>query len=256
MLGYPDQALRCSDDTLALLEVVDHPYSASFAHVITAFLHQYLSDPSGTRAFADKSIAVAAPAGMELLRAMAETVRGWALTWEGAMDEGIAQMRSGLNAHLATGAELLRPYFFWMLSDALRRAHQTAEALALVDQADAAIRGSDECYLEAEVHRLRGQLLQQLDPTDTSFAEAAFQRALEVARAQEARSLELRAAVCLALLWHNQGRNEEARDILLPIYDWFTEGQQTPDLTEARTLLEQCDAALESTGASTLRGGR
>jgi predicted ATPase len=256
LLGYPDQAQRCSEDTLAMLEVVDHPYSAAFAHVIAAFLRQYLGDPSATRALADKSIAVAAPAGMELLRAMAETVRGWALTWEGALDEGIAQMRSGLAPHLATGAELLRPYFFWMLGDALRRAGQTDEALALVDQADAAIRGSDECYLEAEVHRLRGQLLLQTDPTDATSAEAAFQRALEVAQAQEARSLELRAAVCLALLWHNQGRTEEARDLLLPIYDWFIEGHQTPDLIEARTLLEQCDAALEDTGASTLRGGR
>ena len=256
LLGYPDQALRCSEDTLAALEIVDHPFSAAFAHVIAAFLRQYLRDPDATRAMADKAIELAAQHGLELIRAMAVTLRAWTLTWQGAMDEGIAQMRAGLDAHVGTGAELLRPYWCWLLADAQRRAGNASEALTLIDEAEAAIQRSDESYLHAEVHRLRGQVLLQVDASAVSAAEASYQRALEIAREQQARMLELRAAVGLALLWHNQGRTEEARDTLLPIYDWFGEGHENPDLIEARTLLEQCDAALESTGASTLRGGR
>jgi predicted ATPase len=172
--------------------------------------------------------------------AMASMFEGWARTREGELDEGMAQMRRGLAAQLATGAELARPYWLWLLAEVCQRTGAAREGLALLDDADASIEHTHDRYWEAEIHRLRGRLLlATAEPTAPASAEACYRRALDVARRQGARSLELRAAVSLSRLWQAADRHDEARELLAPIYERFTEGLDHPELREAAALLDE-----------------
>jgi len=241
LLGYPDQALRCSEENLAILRSrVQHPYSVAFGFTLAAFLRQYLGDPPAARALAEEAVVISEAHGLAYMDAMASMFEGWARTREGELDEGMAQMRRGLAAQVATGAELARPYWLWLLAEACQRTGAAREGLALLDDADAAVEHAHDRYWEAEIHRLRGQLLlATAEPTAPAAAEACYRRALEVARRQGARSLELRAAVSLSRLWQAAGRHDEARELLAPIYERFTEGLDHPDLREAAALLDE-----------------
>ncbi len=241
LLGYPDQALRCSEENLAILRsLVQHPYSVAFGFTLAAFLRQYLGDPLAARALAEEAVVISEAHGLAYMGAMASMFEGWARTREGELDEGMAQMRRGLAAQLATGAELARPYWLWLLAEVCQRTGAAREGLALLDDADAAIEHTHERYWEAEIHRLRGRLLlATAEPAAPASAEACYRRALEVARRQGARSLELRAAVSLSRLWQAADRHDEARELLAPIYEWFTEGLDHPELREAAALLDE-----------------
>ena len=150
-------------------------------------------------------------------------------------------MRHGLAAQLATGAELARPYWLCLITEACLESGAALDGLALLDEAEAAVQQTNERYWEAEIHRLRGQLLLATSdpaaPAVVRSAEECYRRALEVARRQGARSLELRAAVSLSRLWQAADRHDEARELLAPIYEWFTEGLDHPELREAAALL-------------------
>ena len=241
LLGYPDQALRCSEENLAIIHsLVQHPYSVAFSLNLAAFLRQYLGDPPATRALAEETVALSEAHGLAFIGAMASTFVGWARAQEGELDEGIAQMRRGLAAQLATGAELARPYWLWLLAEVCQRTGATREGLALLDDADTTVEHTQDHYWEAEIHRLRGQLLlATAESAAAASAEACYRRALEVARRQGARSLELRAAVSLSRLWQTADRHDEARELLTPVYEWFTEGLDHPDLREAAALLAE-----------------
>ena len=241
LLGYPDQALRCSEENLEILRsLVQHPYSVAFGLTVAAFLRQYLGDPSATRALAEEAVALSEAHGLAFIGAMASIFEGWARTQEGELDEGMAQMRRGLAAQLATGAELARPFWLWLLAEVCQRTGAAREGLALLDDADATVEHTHDRYWEAEIHRLRGQhLLATAEPTAPASAEACYRRALEVARRQGARSLELRAAVSLSRLWQAADRHDEARELLAPVYEWFTEGLDHPELREAAALLAE-----------------
>jgi class 3 adenylate cyclase/predicted ATPase len=240
-LGYPDQALRYSEENLTMLRSqVQHPYSVAFGLTVAAFLRQYLGDPPAARALAEEAMVLAEAHGLAYMGPMASMFEGWARTLDSELDDGMAQMRRGLAAQLATGAELARPYWLWLLAEVCQRRGAFREGLALLDDADATVELTHDRYWEAEIHRLRGQLLlATAEPDAPVSAEACYRRALDVARRQDARSLELRAAVSLSRLWQAAGRHDEARELLAPVYERFTEGLDHPELREAAALLAE-----------------
>jgi predicted ATPase/class 3 adenylate cyclase len=244
LLGHVDQSLRYSEENLEILRSqINHPYSVAFGLDLAAVVRQYRSDASATRALVDEALALSEAHGLAFIGAMASILKGWTLAQEGDLAEGIAQMRRGLAAQLATGAELARPYWLCLIAEACLESGAALEGLALLDEAEAAVQQTDERYWEAEIHRLRGQLLLAASdpaaPAVVRSAEECYRRALEVARRQGTRSLELRAAVSLSRLWQAAGRHDEARELLAPIYEWFTEGLDHHELREAAALLDE-----------------
>jgi predicted ATPase len=166
-------------------------------------------------------------------------LRGWALAAQGQTEAGIAQLRQGLAAWRATGAEVVQPYVLGLLAEAYGKSRQAAEGLTVLEEALAMVEKIGQGVYEADLHRLQGELLLiHAVGGGGAEAEACFQQALTVARRQQAKSLELRAATSLSRLWQRQGKDTEARELLTPIYGWFTEGFDTADLREARALLE------------------
>ena len=156
----------------------------------------------------------------------------------GQGEEGIAQMHQGLAAWCATGAKVARPYMLSLLAEASAQVRQREEGLPLLAEALAMINDTEERRWEAELYRLKGEFLLRQAIPDAPQAEACFQQALAVARHQQARSWELRTAMSLARLWQQQGKRDAARQLLAEIYGWFIEGFDTPDLQEARALLD------------------
>ena len=164
--------------------------------------------------------------------------RGWALAEEGQPGAAIGPMREGVASYRATGSELEVAYCLGLQAEVHRKAGQAAAALCVLDEALALLERTDERWYEAELHRLRGMAMLSLARPDRVEAEARFSQAVAIARAQDARMWELRGAASLARLWAEQGERRRAHHMLAPIYGWFTEGFDTPDLKEARTLLE------------------
>ena len=260
LLGFPEQSLRQSYETIATLRsLTEHRYSVAFGLDVAATQRQWRGDAAETHALADEAYAFSEEHGLAFVRAMAAIIRGWVLTRQGQIGEGIAGMRRGLADQLATGADLNRPYWLCLIAEACGRTGDAGDALALLDSAEAAAERTDERIWEAEIHRLRGlSLLAAGDPAKPAAAhaaEACFRRALDVSRRQAARSLELRAAMALARLWQSQGRQRAAYDLLAPVYDWFTEGHDAPDLIEANELLAELDLADSHETHPTLHSG-
>ena len=164
-------------------------------------------------------------------------LQGWALAEQEQGEEGLNQIREGLAAWRATGSELYRSHLLALFAEAYGRGGQAEEGLRVVDEALALVERTEERYYEAELHRLKGELILQ-QSQDIEEAETCFHKALAVARHQQAKSWELRAATSLARLWQEQGKVEEARELLGPVYGWFTEGFDTADLKDAKTLLD------------------
>jgi predicted ATPase/class 3 adenylate cyclase len=237
ILGYPDQALNMSREAALLARETSHPMTEVYAAVFTAMFHRFRREAEPARKLADKAANEAADQGFGLFLASANVLRGSLLTEE-SMDDGIALMQQGLTGWRATGAELFVPFYLALLAEAYGEAGRAAEGLAALDEAltIADKGGKDgERLWDAELSRIKGELL--LGSSHAVQAEACFQEALQIARTQRAKSWELRASVSLSLLWKNQGRRKEARELLQGIYDWFTEGFDTPDLINAKALL-------------------
>jgi predicted ATPase len=164
-------------------------------------------------------------------------LRGWALAARGHGEEGITQIRQVLAAYRSTGLTRERPYYLALLAEASAEVGQTTEGLEALAEALAMLAKSGVRWWEAELYRLRGELLLQRSTTPQGESESCFHQALAVARQQQAKSLELRAAMSLARLWRRQGKHAEVHALLAPIYGWFTEGFDTADLQEAKALL-------------------
>jgi predicted ATPase len=165
--------------------------------------------------------------------------RGMALAMQGQGEAGLAQTRQGMAAVLATGQALARPLCLILRAEAAGYAGQVDEGLRLLTEALAALKASGRSDLLAEAYRLQGELLLHQAVLDAAQAERCFQQALDIARPQQAKSWELRAALSLSRLWQRQGKHTEARELLAPIYGWFTEGFDTADLQEAKALLQE-----------------
>jgi predicted ATPase len=198
-----------------------------------------LHDPERTSAFAERARVLATEKGLLAFAGMAKILGGWTLTAQGQHEQGVAEIRQGL-AELGTlTANLARTYYLALLAEGCARTGRTEEGLHALAEAQELADANGEGYWQPEIHRLKGELLSQHDPTKVPDAEVCFHQALKVARCQQARSLELRAAMSLARLWDGQGKTAAARELLAPVYGAFTEGFQTHDLQTARALLEQ-----------------
>ena len=239
VLGYPDQALQRGQEGLSLARELSHPFSLAFALTRTAWLHGFRREWQAAQEQAEALIALAREQGFAQWLAVGRMQWGETLAAQGRGDEGIPQIHQGLAALRATGAELGRPSFLGWLAEAYGTEGQPEEGLRVLAEAVAAAHNVGERWYEAERHRLKGDLLLALSADHQAEAAACFQQALAVARQQQAKSWELRAATSLSRLWQQQGKQAEARELLAPIYGWFTEGFDTADLQEAKALLEE-----------------
>jgi predicted ATPase len=232
-LGYPDRAVASAESGIALARDLAHTSSLALALNWTAMVHQHRRDPTRTREHAEAAIALAEEELAPWL-AWATMLRGWAMAVQGEHEEGIAQLRRGLTAWTSAGLRCLEPYFLSLLAAAHAAAAQPDAALAAVVKALAITDQTGEGYAEAELHRLKGELL---GDSEEAEAEACYRRAIAVSRAQRARSLELRAATSLRRLERVRGTSTASGRTLSEIYGGFTEGFDTIDAQEARALL-------------------
>jgi predicted ATPase len=241
LLGYPDQAVERGCEAIARGGELGHPSSHALALYFATMVRQYCRDAPAVQAGAEATTAIATEHGLSLWLANGLVMRGWALAEQGEPARGIAMLRQGLTDWTATGAETHRTYFLGLLAEALGRGGQIEDGLAVLGEALAVMHGTGTIFHGAELHRLQGEFLlrQAADEATCRMAEGCFRRALTIARRQQAKSLELRAAMSLTRLYQEQDRQAEARPLLAECYGWFTEGFDTPDLREAAALLRQ-----------------
>jgi predicted ATPase len=238
-LGYPDQALAMITEALTLAQELAHPLSLVFALNCAAALHHFRREDQPAQARAEATIILSTEQGFPFWLAWGTILRGWVLAEQGQGEEGLAQMRQGLAAFRATGAEVDQPYFLGLLAEVYGKVGQAAEGLMVLAEALAAVQNTGERFYEAELYRLKGKLLLARSSENQAEAEACIRQSLDIARRQQAKSLELRTAMSLSRLWQGQGKRTEARQLLAEIYGWFTEGFDTADLKEAKALLEE-----------------
>jgi adenylate cyclase len=238
LLGYADQAQQWSQELLTKAQQVEHTPSQVSTQLFTAIFAQHRRDVAATQAYAEATMDLAAAQGFEHRVAQGRMMRGWALAMQGDAATGVAHIQQGWEAVQSIGQKLYHPYHLALLAEAYGQAGQPEAGLSALDEALTLVEATEERWWEAEVHRLKGELLLQLPLPDISQATACFHQALEVARSQQAKSLELRAALSLSRLWQQHSKQDQARQLLTEIYSWFTEGFETPDLQEARVWLE------------------
>jgi predicted ATPase len=265
-LGYPDQARKRSLEALALAQELSHPHSLAAALDSASLVHQSRQEWQTAQEQAESMIALSREQGFAFFLAIGAIRLGRALVEQGQHEEGITQTRRGWAAVQATGAESPRPYVLSQLAEAYGKVGRTGEGLALLAEALNAVNKTDARWGEAELHRLKGELTLQQSraslgqvqdksqasqnksevpntqhptPSTQVEAETCFLKAIAIAQKQQAKSWELRTATSLARLWQSQGKSQAARELLAPIYGWFTEGFDTKDLKEAKTLLEE-----------------
>jgi predicted ATPase len=202
-------------------------------------MHHHRREASAVQAQAEALLNLATTQGFPLHVGFGTFWRGWALAIQGEGGAGLTQMHEGVAAVVAVGLRLAQPHLLVRLAEATGHVGQIAEGLCLLAEALRMLEESGQGEFLAEAYRLQGELqLHQAIP-DAAQAEACFQQALAIARRQQAKSWELRAAMSLARLWQQQGKREEARALLAPIYGWFTEGFDTADLQDAKALLQE-----------------
>jgi predicted ATPase len=240
-VGYPDQALARSHEACTLAQEVSHPVSLGMALAHVPILHQFRREKRVAQEKAEAVIALATAHGFTFREAQGRMVWGWALATQGAGEKGIAQIRQGLADFQGTEAGGSVPYYLSLLAEAYTCTGQVAEGLCVLVEAMALVNRTEERNTEAELHRLKGQLLLQLSSDNQAEAESCFHHALSIARHQQAKSWELRAATSLARLWQSQGKHQDAYDLLAPVYNWFTEGFDTADLQDAKALLDELE---------------
>jgi predicted ATPase len=271
MLGYPDQALQRIRATLTLAHEVSHPYSLAAALFGSALVHQLRREGRAAQERAEAAIVLSTEQGFPFFVAGGTIFQGWALAEQGQGEKGIALIREGLTAWRTVGTGSWQPYFLAQLAETYGRVGQPEEGLNVLAEALAVVSKTGERSDEVELYRLKGELTLQSKVQSLKFkveeeAEACFFKAIEIARQQQAKTLELRAAMSLARLWQRQaleqgarsleqegrskesgGREEqktrtrltEAHQMLSEVYSWFTEGFDTVDLKEAKALLDE-----------------
>jgi DNA-binding winged helix-turn-helix (wHTH) protein/predicted ATPase len=245
LLGFPGQARRKMDEALALASKLGLPLMLAGAQRYAAMLYQNLRQPEKAKELGEACIALCLEHGMMLEHAWVECPFGWAIAELGQIEEGISHIRTGLDTQLSLGAEIAHSQFQATLAETLSHAGRTKEALQAVEDGLAVSNRNRERYFDAELWRLKGEFSTIVGKT--AEAEPCFQKALEIAEQQAAKSLELRAGMSLARLWQKQGKRNEAQQLLGEIYSWFAEGFDTADLREAESLLKELSRGVEDT---------
>jgi predicted ATPase len=236
-LGWPDRALARTREAIALARRIGHPYSLAYALVPQTILHWLRREVSAQRERAAEAIALSESHGFRFWLGLAGTWHAAARVAAGE-PEAVADLMPGLAQSGGTGSRAGAPAFFAVIGRAYLSVGQLSEARVAVGGGLALAAQTGQPFYDAELQRLQGELVLAAGGAHGD-AEAFFHRALEIARAQEARSFELSAATSLARLWQQQGKKDEARDLLAPVYDWFTEGFDTQDLKDAKALLKE-----------------
>jgi predicted ATPase len=239
-LGYSDQALARSNSAIAEARRLAQPQSLAISLTLGARLLSLLGDDAVLAKWGDNLTALVTEQGFPFWGAMATIFRGWVKVKNGDVTDGMSLLQSGSAAYRATGSEAWTPHHISLLARACEIAGQIEEALARLEEALQIAERTGERWFAAELNRHKGQLL--LRQGHTEAAEQLYRKALSIAEEQGAKLWELRAAASLARLRRDQGHRAEARDLLAPVYDWFTEGFDTPDLTEAKALLDELNA--------------
>jgi adenylate cyclase len=254
LLGLPDRAVEMSRAAIAQAEQLAHPFSQALSRFFAAVVHQCRGEPAAVRERAEAAMVLARAHGFGLTLAWATTLLGWAISREGHPEDGLGMIRRGTAAARDTGSEAFRSYFLALLADACMTAGSPADGLAAVAEALATVEKTGERFYEAELYRLKGELLRRQEqdvpraalvpghPLGGGSPEECLVKAIEVARRQGARSLELRAVVSVSRVWREQGREAEARRTLADACSGFTEGLETADLREAQALLNAMPA--------------
>ena len=239
-LGYPDQALAQGDKARTIAEELAHPFSWAYVLTWLAFLHNHCRTAPETQQWVDAATTFATEQGFPYWSTQGMVLQGWLLTEQGQVEQGIQCMRHGLAEMQAIGTEVMQAYARGLLAAAYGKTQQPQHGRAVVEEALTKIAASGERWPEADLHRVKGELLlQEGAPAQAREAEASLRHALHVARGQQAKLPELRAALRLSRLWQQQGKREDAFELLAPIYGWFTEGFDTADLQDAKALLDE-----------------
>jgi predicted ATPase len=221
------------DQAIALARDLHHPETLAYALFFTAWLHQLRRESVETLKWAETTIAHATEHGLVQWAAFGKSLLGWAMAREGQSAEGIARMREALAVYQSIGSEISRPHFLALLAEALGQVGEPRQGLSVLAEALVLALTTGGRYYEAEIHQLRGDLMIMSDDRAMIEVEECYRLAAQTACSQSAKAFELRAAVRLCRL-----KTRESRQMLAEVYDWFTEGFTTPDLIDARAILE------------------
>jgi len=238
-LGYVERALARCLDGLALAEALAHPFTIGISLWAAGILHQLRREPDAVGQIGERMIHYGEEKGLRMIVPFGKFFQGNAMAQHGQFAEGIAQMRKGISELRSIGTLFSLPSLFGGLGDAYANCGNIDQGLAAVEEGLTMVRTGGEHFSLPEIHRIKGKLLLACSVNDTNAAEAAFGEALSVARTQQAKLLELRAATNMARLWCDQSKLRQARELLAPIYGWFTEGFDTRVLKEAKALLDE-----------------
>jgi predicted ATPase len=239
LLGYPEAALADADDALKNAREIGHAGTLMYILHGATWTHIQCGDYAIAAAQSQELIALADEKGAPYWKALGMMNQGWVLARTGNASDAIKMLTSGITAYRSTGSTIFITFYLLNLAHARAELGQLEEAWRGIGEAMTAVETTKETWCEAEVHRTAGEIGQLSPEPDAAKAEAYFERALAVAREQQAKSWELRAAMSMARLWRDQGKPKEARELLAPVYGWFTEGFDTVDLKEAKALLDE-----------------
>jgi len=243
LLGYPDTARARVGASLQRAEAIGHPHSEAYASYYASVLHAFCREPAVAHTHAERCLALAEEHGFGLWRSLSRAVRGICANQLDPSADSLANVNSELAEFVGTGYLYAVTALYALLSQALLAGHQLAPAREIGIKGLATAQRTSERFFEAELLRLNARaLVLESGPGMLTEAQKVLEQSLAVARSQKARSLELRAAADLARLHRDQGCLAEARDLLAPVYGWFTEGFDTQDIKEAKTLLDSLDA--------------
>jgi predicted ATPase len=237
LLGHPDAALTDADHALSDAREIGHAVTLMYALCISSLVHIYCRNYATANAQLDELVALADEKGSLSWKAYGMLVQGWLFAQLGKASDAVKIITAGLSAYRSTGSTMWMPMYLSYLAKAYAGLERFDDAWRCIREAMMAVETTKETWHEAEANRIAGEIALMLPEQDAAKAQAYFERALAVARERQAKSWELRAAMSMARLWRDQGKRDEARSLLAPVYGWFTEGFDTLDLKEAKALL-------------------
>jgi predicted ATPase len=241
-LGYPEAALADVESALKEARSIGQAATLLFTLHHTGLTHIFCGNYTAVMAQAHERIVLAEEKGAQVWKAGVMVMQGRVFTATGKSSQGIEMLTAGITGYRSTGTTIYLPLFLSYLAEAHAETGQLNEAWHHIDEATTAVETTKERWVEAELNRMAGAIAMMSPQPDAAKAEAYYERALAVARQQQAKSWELRAAMSMARLWRDRGKRDEARDLLAPVYGWFTEGFDTLDLKEAKAVLDELAA--------------